>query len=288
MADTIIKKDLLQKETIRLLDKKSVFMPHANTKYEGEIRRVGDTVTVQTFPNVVLGATTPGGVIADQDFTITAENLTAGTSKGLRITVTDIDEAISNLDLHSKVADRIAYALADNFDQLIASHYTDANAANQLDDGDLGTATNGGAGNAATLSTSNVYEAISLMGAKLEDQNVDLMGVNLFVNPSVKALLVQAGFANGSDTGYMDGRRGWVANVAGMDVYVSTNIPASGGSNFIMAFDKDAIHMAQKLTQIDVRQAPDGFFDNIIAETTYGSTVFTENSKRIATFEVTN
>lgn len=287
MADTIIKKDILSAEVVRLLDKKTVLRGYANTKYEGVIKKQGDTVTVQTFPNITLGTVTPGGDITDQDFTITGENLTANVSKGARISIRDIDEAISNLDLHSQVADRIAYALADEYDQAIAGQYTNALAANKLDDGDLATATNSGTGNPAILSKTNVYEAIAAMKKALSDNNAG-DDAAVFINPAVTKLLVEAGYSTGADAGYKDGSKGFVAMVAGMKVYETNNLVTATGSTYIMAFDRNTVHMADKLTQIKVATAQAGFYDNVLVETTYGTKVFAENSKRMATFEVTN
>lgn len=51
-ANTIIKENLLVKETIRLLDKKFVILPWANTEFEDEIKQQGDSVSVQTFPRI--------------------------------------------------------------------------------------------------------------------------------------------------------------------------------------------------------------------------------------------
>lgn len=287
MADTIIKKDLLQKETVRLLDKKLVVSNWANRKFTGAIKKAGDTVTVQQFPNITLSSGTAGAAIADQDFTITSENLAATTVRQARVTVTDIDEAVSNLDLHTNVAERIAYGYGDVLDQLVASHYSDAIAANQLDDGDLATATNGGAGNGAILSTSNVYEAITKLRKALSAQNA-FDDAALFISPAVTQFLVEKGLTNGTEAGYMDGKKGFVGKIAGFTVFETNNLPTSGSNEFLMAFDRNAIHLAEKLTQVDVRKGDDGFYDNVLFEAVYGSAVLLDNEKRIATFEITN
>jgi len=59
MANTITMENMLLKEIMRHLRQSAIILPHANTKYEGELKKQGDTVTVQTVPTVTwtTGAT---------------------------------------------------------------------------------------------------------------------------------------------------------------------------------------------------------------------------------------
>jgi hypothetical protein len=43
---------LLAREVTRLLNKEQVVAQRANTSYEGMVKQQGDTVSIQTFPNI--------------------------------------------------------------------------------------------------------------------------------------------------------------------------------------------------------------------------------------------
>jgi len=283
MADTIIKKDQLQAEVERFLDIQPTFLRHVNLKYSPSIKRAGDTATVQTFPDISLSSGTAGADIADQDFTISGTNIVADQVDQARISITDFDEAVSNLDLHSQIAGRIAYEVNDSMEKYYVGLHVNALAANELDDGDLATATNGGAGNAAIISKTNVYEAFSILNQKLDENNATGRRY-AFVSPAIKAILIQAGFGNGSDTGYGDGKEGMVAEVAGLEIYVTNNAP----TGFMIAMDSEAVHGVAKYAKVDVREATTGFYDNVIVESIYGGKVLPNGAKRIATLSVTN
>lgn len=285
MADTIIKKDLLQADVERYLDQPTSFLPWVNMMYSSAINNSGDTVTVQTFPNVTLSTGgTAGADITDSDFTITGTNITANQVDQVRISITDFDQRVSNLDLRAQLAERIATAVKERMETYYFSLHTNADTANELDDGDLTTATNGGTGNAAAISKTNVYEAISKLKKALRDKNADVENAGVFVSPAIEQVLIEAGYANGTDLGTADGIKGKVAKVAGLDIYVNTRVPAG----FMIALDKHAIHGVAKYAKVDVRPNPNGFSDNIIVESIFGGALLPNGSDRIATFAVTN
>ena len=75
MANTIIIPTLFSKEVIRNRDIKNVFYKYTNSDYTGELRRSGDTVTVQTLPTLSFAFGTAGAAITATNFVITSENL---------------------------------------------------------------------------------------------------------------------------------------------------------------------------------------------------------------------
>ena len=94
MANTIIKVPLLEDEVIRLLDRKTKVLPWANRQHEGALRQQGDTVTVQTFPNIAWSessdTTLAGGAISETNFAITSENLVIDGIKQVNVPITDL------------------------------------------------------------------------------------------------------------------------------------------------------------------------------------------------------
>ena len=273
MSNTIIKVPLLQKETIRLLDRKMVIFPYANTKYTGELKKQWDTVTVETFPNVAFTTwTTAWDPIAGQDITITSENLSVDQAASLRITLKDIEKVQSNLDLEAKIADRIAYAQANLLDDYITSTILNSTNANitKLNDGA-----------AVALDKTNIFEEIEKMVVALKDNNAGENSV-LFVAPAVASLLRQSGILDASDAWLAVREKWYLGLISGVIVKEAVNLSSV---NKMIMMDRDSVHFVAQLTKVDTRLGTDGFYENIIAELVYGSTIFDENGKRICTNE---
>lgn len=271
--NTIIKENLLVKETIRLLDKEFVVMPWANTMYEGEIKRQGDTVSVETFPRVTWSSgTTAGADITASTFTITKETLTVDQLAQINIPVTQVEEIQSNLALRTKIAEQIAYSQRDVLEQFVIG----LAAAGALAGNKLGAY-------ATALAKSDIYAAIEAMRVKLEEQNA-FGNAALFVKPAIASLIKQSPEFDGFKEGF-DARKqaSYIGKMSGFEVYVTNNI-----GKYMLALDKDSVHFAAQFTGFDIRQATSGFRSNIIGEVVYGGKVFPENAKRISVYYHSN
>jgi hypothetical protein len=53
----------------------------------------------------------------------------------------------------------------------------------------------------------------------------------------------------------------------------------------MFAIDKEAILFASQMTRMDVRKAPEGFYENILCELVYGGKVLTANDLRLCTLK---
>lgn len=265
--NTVILVDLLQKETIRLLDEKLVVTPRANRAYEWQLKQQGDTVRVQTFPNVTYSSgTTAWADITESSFTVTSETLTADKLAQLKIPVADITEIVSNLDLMSKLADRIAFAMAKVYEQFVISLVV-AWAWTKLY-----------SGWAVTISKSNIYQYVEEMRVALSDNNAFDQAA-LFVTPNVASLIRQSALFDWFREGLDTRKNGLVGRMSGFEIYESTLIPADK----MIAFDRNSVNFVEQMGKTDIRQSPDGFRSNVLSELIYGWKIFTENAKRAVT-----
>lgn len=197
-------------------------MPWANRKYEGELKKQGDTVTVQTFPNVDFSfGGTAGDDIDEGAFTITGENLTADQVAQINIPIKDIEEIQSNLDLHSKVANRISFAAGQIFDKFVANLALQANSSNEENKSAPLVMTKG-----------NVFEEIEKLRVNLSAQNA-FGNAALFVSPQHASFLRQSGtlfdgfseglrFREGEGVASMNGV---IGQVSGFTVFETNNLP---------------------------------------------------------------
>lgn len=215
MANTIIMVANLAKETIRLLDRQSVFMKVANQAYTWELKAQWTIVTVQTFPNIDLTIWwTAGWTITTTDFVITSENLTVDQVFQYWANIKNIEEIQSNLDLQSKVSNRIAYAMADLYDRYIATELVkNANSSNRIAEG-----------SPATLTSSTVIADVEALAVKLKSQNA-FTNPYLFVNPTYASLIRQSNIYTAFDAWLPYREKGVVWMVSWMKVYESNNMP---------------------------------------------------------------
>jgi len=226
MSNTIITENLLQRETIRLLDKNSVIMPMANRKYEKSgldgLLSQGTTVTVQTFPNVTGKFNgTAGAAITNEDFAITSGNLTINKVYQIRTTVPDIEAVQSNLDLRSQLANRYAFALAQVYDKFVASLAVDnANSSNVVDKS-----------SPYSLASSTIYGKVEELRQKLSLQNA-FGNAALFVGPKEASNIRQTALFDGFSEGLryrisqgIASMNGLMGQMAGFDIYETNNLP---------------------------------------------------------------
>ena len=267
-SNTIIKENLLAKEVVRLLDKQFVIMNWANTMYEGEIKQQGDTVSIQTFPNIAWSSgTTAGASITASTFTITKETLTIDQLAVFRVKTSQIEEIQSNLSIRTKVAERMAYGQADLLEQFVVSKaFAGAAAGNKI--GTYLTA----------LTASTVFAAIEAMRVKLSENNA-FGNAALFVKPSISSLLRQSPNFDGFKEGLEVRKNGFIGKMSGFEVYETNNT-----GSYMLALDKDSVHFAAQFVGFKTTEEVDAFSFNILGEVAYGGKVCTENGKRIAVY----
>lgn len=272
-GNTIIKENLLVKETIRLLDKQFVVMPWANTMYEGEIKKQGDTVSIQTFPNISWNSgTTAGASISATTYSITKETLTVDQLATFRVQTSNIEEIQSNLSLRTKVAERMSYGQADVLEQFVISLASaGVVAGNKL------------WAYATALAKATIVAAIGDMRQKLSENNV-FSNSALFVRPAITNILKQAPEFDGFREG-LDVRRqpGFIGRIHGFEVFETNNV-----GHYMLALDKDSVHFAAQFTGYKETSETDAFSDNILGEMAYGGKVCTENGKRMSIYYHSN
>ena len=273
MANTIIKPTLFAKEVIRKRDIKNVFYKYTNSDYTWDLKKAGDTVTVQILPTLSFATWTAGSAITATNFTITSENLVINTTKQLMVTLKDIEMTQSNLSLEEKIAERFAEAEARLFDeavrdQILVTQVADIPAANKLS-----------SWAPITLTPALAYTSILNLCEALDNQNVWEDNRVAFVSPNYANKLMQSWFLDGSDKWVETRFKGYIGLVNGVKI-VKTN--ALTTSKEVIMMQDWAVNMVVQLNKYDTRLAPDGFYENLIAEIIYWLKIFGENAKAIA------
>ena len=223
MAVTNFIPELWSARLLNALDKSHVFANVVNRDYEGDIKKMGDTVHINT-----IGAVTIGTYTQNTDFTsgpetlaTTDQTLTIDQAKYFNFQVDDIDAAQAAGDIMDKAMTRAAYGLADASDKYIAGILAGAADASNLV-----------SSSAVALTSSNVYENVVKMRTILDKANVPTAGRWLVIPPEMYALILldDRFVKTGGEMAEGILRTGLVAQAAGFDIYLSNNC-ASVNSN---------------------------------------------------------
>ena len=209
---------------LNALDKSHVFANVVNRDYEGEIKKMGDTVHINT-----IGAVTIGTYTQNTDFTsgpetlaTTDQTLTIDQAKYFNFQVDDIDKAQAAGDIMDKAMTRAAYGLADASDKYIAGILAGAADTSNLV-----------SSSAVALTSSNVYENVVKMRTILDKANVPTAGRSLVIPPEMYALILldDRFVKTGGEMAEGILNTGLVAQAAGFDIYLSNNCVSANVSD---------------------------------------------------------
>ena len=284
MALTTFIPELWNARLLNALDKAHVFAGLVNRDYEGEIKKQGDTVHINTIGEVTIGTYTK-----DTDFTSGPQALTATDStlvinqaKYFNFAVDDIDTAQAAGDIMDKAMQRAAYGLADAADKYLADQL--AAAITTANGNQVGTT-------AVALTKENVYENIVKMKTILDKANVPTTGRWLVVPPEMVALILQddrfvkTGGTKAEDTL----AHGWVARAVGFDIYESNNCNSANASSTttytITAGDEGACTYAEQISDTEAYRPEKRFADAVKGLHLYGAKVV--DPKRLAGLKCT-
>ena len=201
---------------LNALDKSHVFANVVDRDYEGEIKKMGDTVHINTIGAVTIGTYTQNTDFSSGPETLatTDQTLTIDQAKYFNFQVDDIDKAQAAGDIMDKAMTRAAYGLADASDKYIAGILAGAADTSNLV-----------SSSAVALTSSNVYENVVKMRTILDKANVPTAGRWLVIPPEMYALILldDRFVKTGGEMAEGILRTGLVAQAAGFDIYLSNN-----------------------------------------------------------------
>ena len=284
MALTTFIPELWNARLLNALDKAHVFAGLVNRDYEGEIKKQGDTVHINTIGEVTIGTYTKDTDFSSgpQALTATDSTLVINQAKYFNFAVDDIDTAQAAGDIMDKAMQRAAYGLADAADKYLADQL--AAAITTANGNQVGTT-------AVALTKENVYENIVKMKTILDKANVPTTGRWLVVPPEMVALILQddrfvkTGGTKAEDTL----ANGWVARAVGFDIYESNNCNSTSASSTttytVTAGDEGACTYAEQISDTEAYRPEKRFADAVKGLHLYGAKVV--DPKRLAGLKCT-
>lgn len=256
--------EVWSKKLLKIFDKTAVMANLVNRDYEGDINSAGDVVHVRTYGNVTVSDYTRDMTIAFQSLTDPMVDLLIDQQKYFAFKVDDLDKAQANASILEGYASRGAIAIRDVVDSKLLSHHADVAPANTIGT-DLAP---------ITLTSGNIYEYITELGEKLDEANAPQEDRHLVITPKFKTMLLQSSeFTRATSLGDTVIQNGYIGNVGGFAIHVSTNNPAVSGVVNLLAFTKDFISFASQVSKVETVRPYDMFAEAVKGLYLYGSKV---------------
>ncbi len=241
----------------------TVFGEIANTSYEGEIKNIGDKITINNIPSVTINDYQVGQSLAYEVPAPSKVDLAIDKAKYFGVNVSDVIEYQSQPKLMDMFTNDAAKQMAIAIDTLVLKNSVDtlygwskadtpSTTGANINAGTLagrisGSFNLGGAGGTynsstnpfggvpLTLSTSNIVSTITAMASVLDEQNVPDTERFLVITPAVRNLLMGSSLQQAYLTGDPQSilRNGKIGTIDRFTVYVSNLLPtAAAGQNF--------------------------------------------------------
>ena len=247
------------------LDNYGAYNDIVNRKYEGEIKRKGDTVKFYTYGSLAVKDYDPSSNGFDglewEDPAGNLLELKVDQQKYIAFQVDEIEKVQSNVELVNGFTKRMAIAFAQTKDLFIH---------------DLAVTGAGTTLDTTTLTKDNAWKVVCDMYAQLARNNAIVDGVDyagkrpaLVLTPEAEGVIKQTPqfFANAFGAEVL--RKGQIGIIGGFDVFMDTNI--DGGE--IVALTSDAIFFAEQITNTDMVKAENSFHHKVKSLHVYGGVV---------------
>ncbi len=278
----------------------TVFGEISNTNWEGEIKGMGDTITINNIPDITISSYSVGAGLSYQVPTPSTLTLQINKGKYFAFQVSDVLEyqakpklmdVFSN-DAAMKMKIAIDSTVIYNTFQGAAAANIGATAGANTSSYNLGTDTAPVALNAA-----NVLQLLTAFSGVLDEQNVPETDRWLVIDPYTRQLLMQSNLAQAQFMGDSESmvRNGRIGKIDRFTVYVSNQLPrAAAGSNtpyvsgdgtentitstgsakrrILIAGHKSAITFASQMTKTETVRNPNDFGDFVRGMNVFGYT----------------
>lgn len=266
-----------------VLREKFVGMNISNTKFEGDFNG-NDTVHFPRLAKITsLDLATSYSDVTIQNLIESDETFTLDFRKHFAFELSDEDRIELRADPETQAIQDGAEAFAKDWDDTIMSQH--ASALYTLDDGDMETATNGGAGNAVILSKTNIYDFFTAINEKFDEANVPMENRSVILSPKEKRLLSNSPeFQRASDLGDQVSRKGFFGEVDSTRVFISNNLVTAATIKHGLAAQGKPVSFASNIkpkVQIVGSEVRENFADLVKAQTKYGSKTFTEGAEKL-------
>lgn len=286
MALSNFKPTLWSAKLLVSLRKNAVAGGLVNRDYEGEIRREGDTVKITSVNDVTIGDYTAHNDITWEDIDDATRSLVINQAKYFAVELDDIERAQEKKggkSILDQAVDNAAYQLRDVSDAFLLSTMS---AAVQGTANDLGTV-------AIHTTARNLYDAFVDLSVLLDEANVPEEDRFAVLKPSLygRVLKLDEFVQPGDIQGPEVRGRGFVGQIAGLNIYKSNNMPtvtdaaATGGA--VIAGSRIATTFAEQILKMKAVDRENRFAEGVKGLHVYGAKVVRPTALATVEFDAT-
>ncbi len=240
----------------------------SNTNYEGEIRKMGDTVNIRTTPEITIKTYVKGQTLSVENPDKPKIQLVIDKGEYFACIEDDVDKVqadVNMMDTWSKDASermkiKIDQRVLTDILPSISSSNKGASAGRISGNIDLGTS-----GSAIAITKSNVLEYIVDMGTVLDEANCPESDRFLIIPAKMAGFIKKSDLKDASITGDSVSvlRNGRLGMIDRFTVYVSHNLSVTSGKFSIISGHKMGFTFASQMTEMESLRA-ESTFGNVI------------------------
>ena len=224
-----------------------------------------------------------------QDLTSTDETFSLTERRYFAFTINIEEDIETYVDPRSQALKDVMEDFAREYDKQIFGEY--ANAGIVFDDGDMDTATNGGAGFPIILSKTNVVEMFININVKMDEGLVPSNDRKIALAPKDIGLLLKAPeLTRATETAERRLETGLIGEIEGMMIYKSLQIQEVTGTRHSLAVQGLPISFGSNIKPnvfvSTVGENTDKFASVIKGATKFGTKLFTEGAERTVDVQI--
>ena len=246
-----------------------VYANALNRDYEGEIKRMGDRVRIQSIGRVTIRSYTKNSTItAPETLQDSQQILIIDQGDYFNFAVDDVDAVQNKISVMDSAMQDAAWGLADTVDAFLATLLTD----NVSTSNKLTALTIVGSG----VNDDDAYEALVDLDVQLTEQNVPRDGGRFTIVPpwyegELRKDVRFTSFGTSANVAQLRGKP--IGEASGFNVWVSNNVPVTASAYTIVAGYKGAATYAEQISSVKAFEPQDRFADAIKGLHIYGATV---------------
>lgn len=235
---------------------RNLVMANLVKRYDSDVKSAGDVVHIPNLANLTAADKTAGTAVTFQANTETENTITVDQHKVVPMLIEDISKAQSRVDLMKEYTDKAGYAVAQAVDSSLTGLYTG-----------LSQSTTAG-----TLTDASIITAIEYLDAADAPRDGRSFVVHSEAMADLRALDKFTRYDATGQNGVQDGRNnGLVANVYGIDVYMSNNIADVTSTTHNLLFQKEAFGLAMQVApKVETEYSVDHLGTKMAVHTIYG------------------
>jgi hypothetical protein len=240
----------------------------ANTDYEGEIRRMGDTVNIRTTPEITIKTYVKGQTLTVENPDKPKIQLVIDKGEYFACIEDDVDKVQADINLMDTWSKDASERMKIKIDQRVlgaivadVASYNEGGSAGRISGNiDLGTT-----GSAIAITKDNVLNYLVDMGTVLDEANVPESNRFVVIPAKMagfikKSDLKDASLAGDAQSVLRNGRLGMIDRFT---IYMSHNLPVASGKFDILAGHKMGFTFASQMTEMETIRS-ESTFGNII------------------------